>query len=75
MYYRSLISLYYYSLISLQPTPISEVAYVGQVSYLRDAFQAALPKFSRCGYAALRGRLSTCRAAFQAALPKFSRQA
>jgi hypothetical protein len=27
--------MYYYSLISLQPAPISEVAYVGQVSYLR----------------------------------------
>jgi hypothetical protein len=25
--------VYYYSLISLQPAPISEVAYVGQVSY------------------------------------------
>jgi hypothetical protein len=35
----------YYSLVSLQPAPISEVAYVGQVSYLRAAFQAALPKF------------------------------
>jgi hypothetical protein len=37
--------MYCYSLISLQPAPISEVAYVGQVSYLRDAFQAALSGF------------------------------
>ncbi len=39
--------MYYYSLSSLEPAPISEVAYVGQVSNLRAAFQAALPKFSR----------------------------
>jgi hypothetical protein len=39
--------VYYYSLISLQPAPISDVAYVGQVSYLRADFQAALPKFSQ----------------------------
>ena len=58
--------MYYYSLISLQPAPISEVAYVGQVNYLRAAFQAALPKFFPtgltlgCGSAAMRGRLVTC---------------